>query len=83
MRALIVAVSCLAAMQGCDPDQLDSAHAIDICMKRDVFDECMKSLPTGPERTHYNDWSEVVEVCDSRSHWMAYRLKRHIPEGCR
>jgi hypothetical protein len=70
------------AMTGCNPDDY-AERGIDICVKREVFAECMASLPEGPERTHYNDWSEVVEVCDERSHRMALRLARDIPRGCR
>lgn len=73
----------LALACACDPDDLDSAHDIDRCVNRETFDACMAALPEGPTRTHYNDWSEVVEVCESRAAHMSWRLKRNIPAGCR
>jgi hypothetical protein len=31
----------------------------DKCLQREIFKECMESLPAGPASTHYNDWDEV------------------------
>ncbi len=81
--ALFIAAGLALWCQGCDPDSLDSAHDIDRCLNREVFNECMASLPAGPERTHYNDWAEVVEACGNRAWSHSYRLKRDIPAGCR
>ena len=42
----------------------------DRCLEREIFKECMNSLPAGPVSTHYNDWDEVVKACAkvARSH---------------
>jgi hypothetical protein len=49
----------------------------DRCLQREIFKECMNSLPAGPVSTHYNDWDEVVEACGNvaRSH---SRKKRSV-----
>lgn len=33
-------------------------------VRQDLFEKCMKLLPVWPQKTHYNDWSEVVDICD-------------------
>lgn len=32
-------------------------------MYKEVFLECLKSVPSGPTVTKYNDWDEVVREC--------------------
>ena len=32
-------------------------------LRREIFNECLKNIPKGPERTTYNDWEEVVVEC--------------------
>lgn len=36
-----------------------------------IFKECMESLPDGPQTTHYNDWSEVVDSCDDAAYYQS------------
>ncbi len=71
------AVCCLSA---CDaPKYLE----VDRCMQREMFRECMASLPVGPVRAHYNDWSEVVSECRDYALYSSYREARLITEECR
>lgn len=66
-RATIVV--CLLALAGCakiDPNQAKRGE-----LRRQYFVECMKLLPPGPQGTQYNDWSEVVESCDSTAMYQA------------
>lgn len=35
--------------------------------RREMFFECLKVLPAGPQATKYNDWSEVVSECGSQA----------------
>lgn len=43
-----------------------------------IFKECMKLLPKGPERTHYNDWDEVVKACNGVAY--SQSLEQVCPE---
>jgi hypothetical protein len=49
----------------------------DRCLQREIFKECMNSLPAGPVSTHYNDWDEVVKACENVA-WSHSRIKRSV-----
>lgn len=53
------------------------------CLRRELFNECMKMLPAGPLATKYNDWDEVVAECGSQAYYMSHRKESTIPQGCR
>jgi hypothetical protein len=53
------------------------------CLRRELFNECMKMLPAGPVATKYNDWDEVVAECGSQAYYMSHRRESTIPQGCR
>lgn len=36
-----------------------------------IFKECMQLLPNGPEKTHYNDWAEVVSECENAAYYQS------------
>lgn len=78
-RTLIGAASLLTAMLagGCadttGPDQ---------CLRREIFQQCMKALPAGPQATKYNDWDEVVSQCESAAYYQSLRKKAHIKAEC-
>jgi hypothetical protein len=78
--ACVLAAMTCAALSGCGPD-MDIIE--DRCMYRQVFRECMAALPAGPVRTHYNDWGEVVESCDTAAHQQSWRARRNVPQECR
>ena len=63
MKKLIVFVS-LVSLFGCDQYKLNTE------LRHKYFIECLEKIPKGPERTEYNDWSEVVDSCSS----IAYQL---------
>ena len=73
---LIAGASLLTAgLGGCadhDPQKPDQ------CMRRELFQQCMKALPAGPKATVYNDWDEVVAQCDSVAHYQSLRRKSQI-----
>jgi len=77
-RSLIVLA--LAAVS-CDP--LPGPPTVDQCLRRDLFERCMKSLPAGPAATQYNDWAEVVEACESAAYHQALRREELITPECR
>lgn len=56
---------------------------IDQCMRREIFRECMSILPAGPQRTHYNDWDEVVDSCATTAYHQSLRLRSQVLPACR
>ena len=64
---------------GCaDPDQTRA----DQCMRREIFQQCMKALPAGPKATMYNDWDEVVGKCEDVAYYQSLRRKSQIKPEC-
>ena len=78
-RTLIGAASLLTAVLagGCTestgPDQ---------CLRREIFQQCMKSLPAGPHATKYNDWDEVVGKCETVAYYQSLKKKTQISAEC-
>ena len=60
MKYLAIIASFIVA---CVPEQTES-YCIDQCLRRELFERCMKLLPAGPVSTQYNDWDDVVDSCD-------------------
>ena len=54
----------------------------DQCMRREIFQECMKALPAGPKATMYNDWNEVVAECESVAYYQSLRRTSQIKPEC-
>jgi hypothetical protein len=79
MRALIAAAM-LAAITGCQVQP--PSPVVDQCMRREIFQECMQSLPAGPTSTRYNDWDEVVDSCESTAHYQSRRAREHVRPEC-
>lgn len=50
----------------------------DPVIRAERFDACMKALPAGPVSTHYNDWSEVVDSCETAAYRQAQRLAKYV-----
>ena len=61
----------------------DDKRVANQCLRRELFNECMKMLPAGPVATKYNDWDEVVAECGSQAYYMSHRKESTIPPGCR
>lgn len=72
-----------AVTVGCSkPEVMQKSTAewcIDTAKRIARFDECLKLIPKGPISTEYNDWEEVIEMCDSISYSQS---KVWRPEGC-
>lgn len=69
----------IALLAGCD---MPVQPALDQCMRREIFAQCMKSLPPGPALTHYNDWSEVVDSCQNVATQQSYRRPDMVTREC-
>jgi hypothetical protein len=55
---------------------------IDKCMQREIFNQCMKTLPEGPKATKYNDWDEVVAECRHSGYYMSARKRKFVKPEC-
>jgi|GEM_PF-6508001 len=60
-------------LAGCENPAPPTGGYYDQDIRRDVFFECLKSLPNGPNSTKYNDWSEVVEECGTQAYYISAR----------
>lgn len=78
---LIAGASLLTAgLGGCanpDPQMADQ------CMRREIFQQCMKALPAGPKATMYNDWDEVVAKCEDAAYYQSLRRTSQVKPECR
>jgi hypothetical protein len=75
-RRILFLASALT-LSGCE-----DFKAVDQCLRREVFKECLAELPAGPQFTDYNDWSEVVAECSQSSQYMSVRTKSYIKPEC-
>lgn len=57
--------------------------AIDTCLQRELFVQCLQSVPQGPERTVANDWDEVVHECRTAARQLSWRAPKMIEPECR
>lgn len=61
---------------------VDDVVVVDMCLQRELFNECMKNLPAGPVATKYNDWDEVVKECRIGARYMAKRRRGVVNPEC-
>jgi hypothetical protein len=71
MNRLILVAFLAATTIGCG---LNPVY-VDNIKRRELFLECMKALPAGPQQTQYNDWDEVVKACDNAAYFQAQTVK--------
>ncbi len=77
MRAFLSAVLLLACQDVSDPSIADQ------CLRSQLFEACMKDLPAGPQKTHYNDWDDVVDSCETSAYYRSLRRESQVKPGCR
>ena len=71
------------ALVGCNQvKEITEKNMPDQCLRRELFNECMKALPGGPVATHYNDWDEVVNECKNYAWSVSVRLQSVIKKEC-
>lgn len=79
---IVGAVSLLTA---CNPTPGSPASDFqwmsDQTMRADLFQKCLAALPAGPVSTEYNDWSEVVDSCESSAFHQSRRLAKADASG--
>ena len=69
-KRVLLALSFIA-MTGCKTCWMESNKS----ERQRIFKECMASLPLGPQTTHYNDWSEVVDSCEDVAYYQSQEKK--------
>ena len=55
---------------------------VDQCLRMELFGSCMRSLPDGPDSTHYSDWDDVVSACERVAYWQSLRRLTQIKPEC-
>lgn len=65
MRYILIGL--MFVLTGCD----QPVRQLDQNLRREIFKECMRLLPAGPQKTMYNDWAEVVSECESVAYYQA------------
>ena len=72
--ASAVIVSACSEVRTFGPDQ---------CLRAEIFQQCLAAVPAGPQTTHYNDWSEVVQACSNTAYYQSLRSAEQIKAECR
>jgi hypothetical protein len=61
----------------------EPTNGVDQCMRNDLFIQCLKTVPKGPDTSKYNDWDEVVKECQNASYYHSLRSYKYIKLECR
>lgn len=88
MKALLKAValvSVVSLLTACNPlpgtPASDWQYIPDQAVRAELFQKCLSALPAGPVSTHYNDWSEVVDSCESSALLQSQKLAKADAAG--
>ena len=79
MLYLIKAIILSVFLVGCT----QPSSGVDQCMRRELFIQCLKYIPKGPDSTKYNDWDEVIKECQNASYYHSLRDFKYIKLECR
>lgn len=77
----IIALLAALSLSGCM--EVPPPPVADQCLRAQLFQACMKSLPAGPVSTQYNDWDEVVDSCSNTAYYQSLRRAESIKPECR
>ena len=80
-KLILLPVLLLAACSKDDKPFIDERES-NLCLQREIFNECMKILPAGPLSTKYNDWDEVVKECRYTAYYLAKRRRAVVKPEC-
>lgn len=71
MKKKLLLLLPLIVLAGCDTAPTNAYQ--DQALRRQIFKECLESIPKGPEKIdNSNDWQEVVEECGDQADSMSY-----------
>lgn len=77
---LLALLALLAILTGCDAPT--DTVSTDQCMRNKIFMQCLRELPAGPTNTNFNDWSEVVDQCDTVAMYQSRRNSKWVSPSC-
>jgi hypothetical protein len=80
VRAVLLATLLLTACD--DVVETVSPAAPDQCLRREIFTECLRLVPKGPDTVVNNDWDEVIEACALTAYYQSLRRREFIKPGC-
>lgn len=83
MKKALATLALAFTLTACGQQPVEPVWAIDQCLRVQLFQQCMASLPAGPVSTQYNDWDEVVGQCNDVSRVQAARLTTTVKLECR
>lgn len=69
--SILIAVAFLAGCENTSGTVSGGYYNQDV--RREVFFQCLSSVPNGPMSTKYNDWAEVVAECGSQAQYISAR----------
>lgn len=71
MMIKFLALMCtVMVLAGCDSSELVNYRLQE---RERLFYKCLDAIPEGPVKTYYNDWSEVVDSCESHAFYVSHR----------
>jgi len=73
---LLVVTLILASCSNGDVETGDSFNVIDQCLRQQIFQSCLKSVPSGPTHTNMsNDWDEVISACENAAYFQSLQTR--------
>lgn len=55
---------------------------VDQCMRRELFQQCLRLVPQGPKSVGISDWADVVKQCEVASYYQSLVTKSSIAKQC-
>ena len=62
--------------------QRSLSTATDQCLRQEIFQQCIQSLPEGPKSTITNDWDEVIQSCSTHAYYGAQKDIKFVKPEC-
>ncbi|WEM34480.1 hypothetical protein [Xanthomonas phage X1] len=88
MKKFLIALMLVLSLGGCVSREeyiaeQESKTTNDQCLRNQIFQQCLATIPPGPQKTVYNDWNEVVSECSSVAYYQSLRVRSQVKPECR